>query len=76
MDGWNKKLAAEYRESAAEIKGRIDALSEEICRRIRPNGSIDKAVDELVHRRMCLRKLYGETVEIAHKLENYYVDKC
>ena len=75
MDGWNKKLAAEYRESAAKIKGRIDALSEEIRGHIYPNGSIDNEGDKLQYRCMRLWKLYADTVEIAHKLENYYIDK-
>ena len=75
MDGWNKKLAAEYRESAAKIKGRIDALSEEIRGHIYPNGSIDTVGAKLAYRRMRLSKLYCDTVEIAHILENYYVDK-
>ena len=79
---WNKKLAAEYTESAQKIKGRIDELSEQIngCRRqikARPNysGWIDKETERLLRRRAELRKMYGDTVYTAHILENYYVDK-
>ena len=79
---WNKKLAAEYRESALAIKGRIDELSEQIneCYRQlkeRPNysGWTDKETERLLRRRAALRKLYGDTVYTAHILENYYVDK-
>ena len=75
MDGWNKTLAAEYRESAAKIKGRIDALTEEMWGHRYPNGSLDKEGDKLLYRCMRLWKLYGDTVETAHQLENYYVDK-
>ena len=80
---WNKKLAAEYEESALKIKGRIDELSEQIneCRRqikARPNygGWIDKETERLIKRRAELRKMYGNTVYTAHILKNYYVDKC
>lgn len=79
---WNKKLAAEYTESAMKIKGRIDELSEQIteCRRqikARPNysGWTDKETERLIKRRAELRKMYGDTVYTAHILENYYVDK-
>lgn len=79
---WNKKLAAEYRESALKIKGRIDELSEQInecCRQLkaRPNysGWIDKETERLIKRRAELRKMYGDTVYTAYILENYYVDK-
>ena len=79
---WNKKLAAEYTESALKIRGRIDELSEQIneCRRqikARSNngGWIDKETERLIKRRAELRKMYGDTVYTAHILENYYVDK-
>ena len=79
---WNKKLAAEYTESALKIKGRLDELSEQIneCRgqiKARPNysGWIDKETERLLRRRAALRKMYGDTVYTAHILENYYVDK-
>lgn len=79
---WNKKLAAEYTESAMKIKGRIDELSEQINesrRQIKasPNyrGWIDKETERLLKRRAELRKMYGDTVYTAHILENYYVDK-
>ena len=79
---WNKKLAAEYTESAMKIKGRIDELSEQIneCHsqiKARPNysGWIDKETERLLRRRAALRKMYGDTVYTAHILENYYVDK-
>lgn len=79
---WNKKLAAEYEESALKIKGRIDELGEQITERRRqikqrPNyrGWIDKETESLLKRRAALRKMYGDTVYTAHILENYYVDK-
>ena len=79
---WNKKLAAEYRESALKIKGRIDELSKQIndgfkqCK-ARPNqsGWMDQETARLITRRAALRKMYGDTVYTAHILENYYVDK-
>ena len=79
---WNKKLAAEYEESALKIKGRIDELSEQINEgrrqiKARPNygGWIDKETERLLKRRAELCKMYGDTVYTAHILENYYVDK-
>ena len=79
---WNKKLAAEYTESAMKIKGRIDELSEQINERrgrlkARRNysGWINKDTERLIKRRAELRKMYGDTVYTAHILENYYVDK-
>ena len=79
---WNKKLAAEYRESAFRIKGRIDELSERINEglkqiKARPNysGWMDQETVRLIRRRAALRKLYCDTVYTAHILENYYVDK-
>ena len=79
---WNKKLAAEYQESALKIKGRIDELSERINEgfkqiKARPNyrGWIDKETERLLKRRAELRKMYGDTVHTAHILDNYYVDK-
>ena len=79
---WNKKLAAEYVESALKIKGRIDELSEQINERrgrlkVRRNysGWINKDTERLIKRRAELRKMYGDTVYTAHILENYYVDK-
>ena len=78
---WNKKLAAEYRESALKIKGRINELSEQINKllkqiKARPNycGWVDKETERLLRRRAALRKMYGDTVYTAHILENYYVD--
>ena len=79
---WNKKLAAEYRESALKIKGRIDELGEQIndgFRRIQatPNqrGWMDQETARLIRRRAALRKMYGDTIYTAYILENYYVDK-
>lgn len=79
---WNKKLAAEYRESALKIKGRIDELSKQINEglkkiKARPNqsGWLDQETVRLIKRRAALRKLYGDTVYTAHILETYYVDK-
>ena len=72
---WNKKLAAEYTESAMKIKGRIDELSEQINERRDPRGWIDKETERLLRRRATLYKMYGDTIHIAHILEHYYVDK-
>ena len=79
---WNEKLAAEYRESALKIKGRIDELSERINEgfkqiKARPNqsGWMDQETARLCRRRAALLKMYGDTVYTAHILENYYVDK-
>ena len=72
---WNKKLAAEYTESAMKIKGRLDELTAQINARRNPKGWIDKETERLIKRRAELRKMYGDTVYTAHILENYYVDK-
>ena len=76
---WNKKLAAEYTESALKIKGRIDELSEQINEgfqqlKARPNwrGWMDHETARLIRRRAALRKLYGDTIYTAHLLEHYY----
>ena len=79
---WNKELAAEYRESALKIKGRIDELGEQINEGLRrmkatPNQRrwMDQETARLIRRRAALRKMYGDTIYTAHILENYYVDK-
>ena len=79
---WNKKLAAEYRESALKIKGRIDELGEQIndgLRRIKVNPDqrrwMNQETARLIRRRAALRKMYGDTIYTAYILENYYVDK-
>ena len=72
---WNKKLAAEYRESALKIKVRIDELTAEIKARQDPRGYSATMTDKLRIRRKALYKMYGDTVYTAHILENYYVDK-
>ena len=79
---WNKKLAAEYRDSALKIKGRIDELSKQINGGLKQcalcptrSGWMDQATARLIRRRAALRKLYGDTIYTAHILENYYVDK-
>ena len=79
---WNKKLAAEYTESAMKLKGRIDELNEQINERRRHlkarhnySGWINKDTERLLKRRAELRKMYGDTIHIAHILEHYYVDK-
>ena len=72
---WNKKLAAEYTESALKIKGRLDELTAQINARRTPKGHIYKEAERLLRRRATLYKMYGDTVHIAHILENYYVDK-
>ena len=72
---WNKKLAAEYTESALKIKGRLDELTAQINARRNPKGWIDKETERLIERRLSLYKMYGDTVHTAYILENYYVDK-
>ena len=72
---WNKKLAAEYEESAMKIKGRIDELTAQINARRNPKGWIDKETERLLDRRLSLYRMYGDTVHTTHILENYYVDK-
>ena len=72
---WNKKLAAEYTESALKIKGWLDELTAQINARRNPKGWIDKETERLLIRRATLHKMYGDTVHIAHILDNYYVDK-
>ena len=72
---WNKKLAAEYTESAMKIKGRLDELTEQINARRNPHGWIDKETERLLRRRATLHKMYGDTIHIAHILDSYYVDK-
>ena len=71
---WNKKLAAEYTESALKIKGRLDELTAQINARRNPKGWIDKETERLIERRLTLYKMYGDTIHIAHILDNYYVD--
>ena len=72
---WNKKLAAEYQESALKIKGRIDELTSEIKARQDPRGYSDKETEKLRIRRNTLYKMYCDAVYTAHILEHYYVDK-
>ena len=72
---WNKKLAAEYTESALKIKGRLDELTAQINARRSRKGRIDKETERLIERRLSLYKMYGDTVHTAHILDNYYVDK-
>ena len=72
---WNKKLAAEYEESAMKLKGRIAELTAQINARRNPKGWIDKETERLLRRRATLYKMYGDTVHIAHILDTYYVDK-
>ena len=69
---WNKKLAAEYRESALKIRGRIDELSAQVRARRGPHRVLDKAAPELLIRRRALYKMYADTVSTAHLLEHYY----
>ena len=72
---WNKKLAAEYTESAMKLKGRIAELTAQINARRNPKGWIDKETERLLRRRATLYEMYGDTIHIAHILEHYYVDK-
>lgn len=69
---WNKKLAAEYEESALKIKGRIDELTAQVRARGGPHGILDKAADEMLIRRSFLYNMYADTVRTAHLLEHYY----
>ena len=72
---WNKKLAAEYTESALKIKGRLDELTAQINARRKPKCWIDTETKQLLTRRATLYKMYGDTIHIAHILDTYYVDK-
>ena len=69
---WNKKLAAEYRESALKIKGRIDELTAQVRAHRGPHGALDKEGDEILIRRRFLYNMYADTVSTAHILEHYY----
>ena len=69
---WNKKLAAEYRESALKLKGRIDELTAQVRARRSPHGFLIKDADEMMIRRCALYKMYADTIETAHMLEHYY----
>ena len=69
---WNKKLAAEYMESASKIRGRIEELTVQVRARRGPHGILDKAADEMLIRRHALYKMYADTVSTAHLLEHYY----
>ena len=69
---WNKKLAAEYRESASKIKGRIDELTAQVRARRGPHGVLDKEGDEILIRRCFLHNMYADTARTAHLLEHYY----
>ena len=70
--GWNKKLAAEYRESALKIKGRIDELTAQMRAHRGPHGVLDKEGDEILIRRRFLYTMYADTVRTAHQLDHYY----
>ena len=69
---WNKKLAAEYRDGASKIIGRIGELTAEIKARQDPRGYSDWGTDQLRRRRHALYKMYADTVSTAHLLEHYY----
>ena len=69
---WNKELAAEYRESALKIKGRIDELTAQVRAHRGPHGFLDKEGDEILIRRRFLYNMYADTVRTAHLLEHYY----
>ena len=69
---WNKELAAEYRESALKIKGRIDELTAQVRAHRGPHGFLDKEGDEILIRRRFLYTMYADTVRTAHLLEHYY----
>ena len=69
---WNKKLAAEYQESALKIKGRIDEPTAQVRAHRGPHGVLDKEGDEILIRRSFLYHMYADTVCTAHQLEHYY----
>lgn len=69
---WNKKLAAEYTESALKIKGRIDELTAQVRAHRGPHGFLDKEGAEILIRRRFLYTMYADTVRTAHLLEQYY----
>ena len=69
---WNEKLAAEYRESALKIRGRIDELTAQVRAHRAPNGTLDKEGDEILIRRRFLYTMYADTVSTSHLLEHYY----
>ena len=69
---WNEKLAAEYRESALKIKGRIDELTAQVRAHRSPRGVPDKEGYEMLIRRRFLYNMYADTVSTAHILEHYY----
>ena len=69
---WNKKLAAEYEESALKIRVRIDELTAQVRARRGPHGVLDEEADEMLIRRHDLYKMYADTVCTAHQLEHYY----
>ena len=69
---WNKKLAAEYTESALKIKGRINELTAQVRARRGPHGVLDKEGDEILIRLCFLYHMYADTVRTAHILEHYY----
>ena len=69
---WNKKLAAEYRDSALKIKGRINELTAQVRARRGPHGVLDKEADEMLIRRRFLYNMYADTVHTAYLLEHYY----
>ena len=69
---WNKKLAAEYWQSALKIKGRINELTAQVRARRGAHGVLDKAAYQMLIRRHALYKMYADTVCTAHQLEHYY----
>ena len=69
---WNEKLAAEYRESALKIKGRIDELTAQMRAHRGPHCVLDKEGDERLIRRRVRYHMYADTVFTAHQLEHYY----
>ena len=69
---WNKKLAAEYWQSALKIKGRINELTAQVRARRGAHGVLDKEGDEILIRRRFLYKMYADTVHTANLLEHYY----
>ena len=66
---WNKKLAAEYTESALKIKGRLVELTAQLRARRGAHGVLDRAADATPIRRHALYKMYADTVRIEHRLE-------
>lgn len=65
-------MAAEYQQSAAKVKRRIDELTAEIRQHMGLLGGYDSVGLKLIERRYQLRKICLELSTTAYKLEHYY----